>query len=157
MNDIKPVLLDAFEKECKNIMGNALNMYQRLATGTAVYPGQGTPLGLCYVALKGAGEAGEFAEHVGKAMRDDSFMDHIETHKPTGENPGEGDCHTFSGNVLTEERRELLIKEIGDQLWYLAAKCSELDITLSEAALINVHKLRDRQQRGTLRGSGDNR
>ncbi len=152
MNDIKPVLLDAFEKECKNIMGNALNMYQRLATGTAVYPGQGTPLGLCYVALKGAGEAGEFAEHVGKAMRDDDFIEHLEHHD------GDGWSHdTFGGGNLTPERRELLIKEIGDQLWYLAAKCNELNVSLAEAALINVHKLRDRQQRGTLRGSGDNR
>jgi len=135
MNDIKPVLLEAFEKECKSF-SNALNLYQRLATGTAIYPGQGSPLGLIYVALKGAGEAGEFAEHVGKAMRDDGFA---------------GD------EILTPERRALLIKEIGDELWYLAAKCNELDTTLSEAALINVNKLRDRQTRGTLRGSGDNR
>jgi len=135
MKDIKPVLLEAFEKECKGF-SNALNLYQRLATGTAIYPGQGSPLGLIYVALKGAGEAGEFAEHVGKAMRDDGFA-------------GDGE--------LTPERRALLIKEIGDELWYLAAKCNELDITLSEAALINVNKLRDRQTRGTLRGSGDDR
>lgn len=148
MNDIKPALLEAFEKECKGF-SNALNLYQRLATGTAIYPGQGTPLGLIYVALKGAGEAGEFAEHVGKAMRDDNFV---------GEETPCQDLELQSrSHQLTPERRALLIKEIGDQLWYLAAKCNELDITLSEAALINVKKLRDRQTRGTLRGSGDNR
>ena len=152
MNDIKPVLLEAFEKECKGF-SNALNLYQRLATGTAIYPRQGTPLGLIYVALKGAGEAGEFAEHVGKAMRDDGLIDHLESHKSLED----GEHHTFGGNALCDDRRALLIKEIGDQLWYLAAKCNELDITLSEAALINVKKLRDRQTRGTLRGSGDNR
>ena len=144
MNDIKPVLLEAFEKECKSF-SNALNLYQRLATGTAIYPGQGSPLGLIYVALKGAGEAGEFAEHVGKAMRDDGFI--------TMEDVDE----EITDGQLTPERRALLIKEIGDELWYLAAKCNELDITLSEAALINVNKLRDRQTRGTLRGSGDDR
>ena len=144
MNDIKPVLLEAFEKECKSF-SNALNLYQRLATGTAIYPGQGSPLGLIYVALKGAGEAGEFAEHVGKAMRDDGFI--------TMEDVDE----EITDGQLTPERRALLIKEIGDELWYLAAKCNELDVTLSEAALINVNKLRDRQTRGTLRGSGDNR
>ena len=144
MNDIKPVLLEAFEKECKSF-SNALNLYQRLATGTAIYPGQGSPLGLIYVALKGAGEAGEFAEHVGKAMRDDGFI--------TMEDVDE----EITDGQLTPERRALLIKEIGDELWYLAAKCNELDITLSEAALINVNKLRDRQTRGILRGSGDNR
>lgn len=136
---------------------NALNMYQTLATGTAVYPGQGTPLGLVYVALKGAGEAGEFAEHVGKAMRDDGLIDHLETHEASGENIGEGDCHTFSGHVLTEERKTLLIKELGDRLWYISAACSELGITLADAASINVQKLKDRQERGVLRGSGDER
>ena len=144
MNDIKPVLLEAFEKECKSF-SNALNLYQRLATGTAIYPGQGSPLGLIYVALKCAGEAGEFAEHVGKAMRDDGLIDVY---------GGTGD---YAPGELTPECRALLIKEIGDELWYLAAKCNELDVTLSEAALINVNKLRDRQTRGTLRGSGDNR
>ena len=29
-----------------------LNSYQRLATSTAIYPGQGTALGLAYCALK---------------------------------------------------------------------------------------------------------
>lgn len=110
--------------------------YQHAATKSAIYPGRGTALGLAYVALKGAGEAGEFAEHVGKAMRDDSLME-------TGE--------------LTDERRMALIKEVGDQLWYLAAKCNELGITLNEAAVINLRKLADRQARGVQRGSGDNR
>ena len=148
MKDIKPVLLEAFEKECKGF-SNALNLYQRLATGTAIYPEQGSPLGLIYVALKGAGEAGEFAEHVGKAMRDDGFAG--------DETPCQDMELQSRAHQLTPERRALLIKEIGDELWYLAAKCNELDITLSEAALINVNKLRDRQTRGTLRGSGDNR
>ena len=150
MNNIKQPLLDAFEKEVKqNGYGTSLNMYQRLATGTAIYPGQGTPLGLVYVALKGAGEAGEFAEHVGKAMRDDGLI--------CDETPCQDIELQQRSHQLTSERRELLIKEIGDELWYLAAKCNELDITLAEAALINVLKLKDRQERGTLRGSGDSR
>jgi NTP pyrophosphatase (non-canonical NTP hydrolase) len=126
--------------------GNALNHYQRLATKSAIYPGQGTPLGLAYVALKLNGEAGEFAEHVGKAMRDDGLL--------------EADVRT--GNIgfgadLTPARRLALIKEIGDQLWYLSAACNELGITLSDAALTNLQKLADRTERETLRGSGDDR
>ena len=112
-----------------------LNTYQQIATGTAVYPGQGTPLGLIYCALKMNGEAGEFAEHVGKAMRDDALM----------------------GFGLTPERRTLLVKEVGDVLWYLSAACTELGITLSEAANVNLRKLHDRKTRGALQGSGDNR
>ncbi len=147
MNNIKPDLLAQFAEECAEFPDrNALNMYQTLATGTAVYPGQGTPIGLAYVALKMNGEAGEFAEHVGKAMRDDGLI-HVWDHGGSCELDGK----------LTDERHALLKKEIGDVLWYLSAACNELGITLADAALINVQKLKDRQERGVLRGSGDER
>jgi NTP pyrophosphatase (non-canonical NTP hydrolase) len=130
----------------------ALDEYQRLATRSAIYPGQGTPLGLAYVALKLNGEAGEFAEHVGKAMRDDNFM-------PVRES--EYDMRSFTDasldGELTPSRRELLIKEIGDVLWYLSAACNELGISLSDAAVTNLRKLADRSERGKLQGSGDER
>lgn len=123
----------------------ALDEYQRLATRSAIYPGQGTPLGLAYVALKMNGEAGEFAEHVGKAMRDDDLM-----------NNSDG-VFTVDYAELKPERRELLIKEIGDVLWYLSAACNELGISLSDAAATNLRKLADRSERGKLQGSGDER
>lgn len=113
-----------------------IDVYQSIATRSAFYPGKGTPLGLVYVALKMNGEAGEFAEHVGKTMRDDALMEEKQ---------------------LTMARRELLIKEVGDVLWDLAAACNELGITLSEAAHANLMKIKDRGERGTLQGSGDNR
>lgn len=127
-----------------------LDTYQRIATKSAIYPGQGTPLGLAYVALKLNGEAGEFAEHVGKAMRDDDLMcGHFAEAEPN--------VFELRDNTLTPERRELIIKEIGDVLWYLSAACNELGISLSEAATINLEKLCDRAERNALRGSGDNR
>jgi NTP pyrophosphatase (non-canonical NTP hydrolase) len=125
-------------------------LYQQTATQSAVYPGQGTPLGLAYVALKLNGEAGELAEHVGKAARDEGFFeffgyaDFVETGNPLGAS-------------LAPERRELLIKEVGDVLWYLSAACNELGISLSAAAITNLEKLADRQERNVLRGSGDER
>lgn len=128
---------------------NALDEYQRLATKTAIYPGHGTPIGLMYVSLKGAGEAGEFSEHVGKAMRDDSFVSILQI--------SEGNTASVKFNSLTDERREKLILEAGDDLWYLSAKCNELGVTLSEVALLNLQKLNGRTKRGTLGGSGDNR
>ena len=130
---------------------NVLDLYQRFATRSAIYPGQGTPLGLAYVALKMNGEAGEFAEHVGKAMRDDDLI-------PIGGTIGayrHGMAHV--NGALTPERRTLLIKEIGDVLWYLSAACNELNITLSDAALQNLEKLCDRSERNALHGSGDER
>ena len=127
---------------------NALDQYASIATKSAIYPGSGTPLGLAYVALKMNGEAGEFAEHVGKAMRDDKYI-----------GVDEDDYGRFADleSSLTTERRTLLIKEIGDVLWYLSAACNELGISLSDAALVNLEKLYDRTQRNTLQGSGDNR
>jgi NTP pyrophosphatase (non-canonical NTP hydrolase) len=129
---------------------NSLNTYQRIATKSAIYPGQGTPLGLAYVALKLNGEAGEFAEHVGKAMRDDGLItiDFLSQDKTNA---------AIHFEPLTPERRALIIKEIGDVLWYLSAACNELNISLSEAASTNLEKLCDRSERDALRGSGDER
>jgi NTP pyrophosphatase (non-canonical NTP hydrolase) len=122
-----------------------LNDYQRIATKSAIYPGIKSPVGLMYCTLKLNGEAGELAEHVGKAMRDDNF--------------GETDIykrhHTKIG--LTEQRRDLVIKEVGDVLWYLSAICNELGLPLGYVARQNLIKLADRTERDALRGSGDTR
>lgn len=135
----------------------SMDMYQRIATKSAIYPGQGTPLGLVYVALKGCGEAGEFAEHVGKAMRDDNLIQQFPAKGEEKRPSGFVDTFAYASYPMTPERRSKLIKEIGDKLWYLAAMCNELGITLSEVALINLEKLCDRTERDALRGSGDDR
>lgn len=116
---------------------NTFDEYEAAALGLAIYPGRGGALGMMYVALKGAGEAGEFAEHLGKAIRDDGY--------------GTGTTE------LTPERHALLCKEVGDQLWYLAAKANELGTSLSAIAGANIAKLEDRKARGVLGGSGDSR
>lgn len=127
---------------------NALDHYQEIATQSAIYPNQRTPLGLIYVALKLNGEAGELAEHVGKAMRDEDLVPIVH----------EGDdAYSVEFYELLPNRRDLIIKEIGDVLWYLSAACNELGISLSEAAVANLEKLADRTERDALRGSGDER
>lgn len=132
---------------------NVLDIYQETATKSAIYPGQGTPLGLAYVALKMNGEAGEFAEHVGKAMRDDDLLPLIFADVAANRT----EKVAYLDTELFEKRRELLIKEIGDVLWYLSAACNELGIALSDAAFGNLEKLYDRTQRNALSGSGDER
>ena len=124
-----------------------LNEYQKKATKTAIYPGAKTPLGLAYVALKRNGEAGEFAEHVGKAIRDEELFDF--------DVPFLGLEKTLA--VILWDRQQLLMKEIGDVLWYLSAACNELGVNLEEVAQMNLDKLASRQERGQLQGSGDNR
>ena len=123
--------------------------YQKIATKSAIYPWQGTPLGLAYCALKLNGEAGELAEHVGKAMRDDALL-------PIDKFPGSDDVVVLS-KCLEPARKTLIIKEVGDVLWYLSAICNELGITLEAAAASNLQKLFSRTERDKLQGSGDDR
>jgi NTP pyrophosphatase (non-canonical NTP hydrolase) len=99
---------------------------------TAVYPGQNSPYGLVYAALGLNGEAGEVAEQAKKMLRDDF------------------------GN-LTPDRVEKIRKELGDLLWYAAQVATEAGLDLDDVALTNIRKLKDRQERGVLHGSGDDR
>ena len=84
-----------------------------------------------YPAL-GLGEAGEVQNKVKKIFRDD-------------------------GGVLTEARKQAIIKEMGGNLWYLAALAHGMGVSLGEIAFANVNELAGRKIRGTLRGDGDNR
>jgi NTP pyrophosphatase (non-canonical NTP hydrolase) len=106
-----------------------LSEYQRLSRSTAKYPRHEA---LTYPALGLAGEAGEFADHAKKVIRDD-------------------------GGEVTPQRREAMAKELGDVLWYVAQLASELGLELEQVAQENLDKLRSRMERGVLSGSGDER
>lgn len=103
--------------------------YQKLARTTAIYPGRDEG-NYVYPALGLAGESGEICEKIKKAIRDE-------------------------GGRISEERKTLLARELGDVLWYVAALASELKLDLEEIAAANVAKLAGRQQSGRLQGSGD--
>jgi NTP pyrophosphatase (non-canonical NTP hydrolase) len=105
-----------------------LSDYQQRSRATAVYPDAGQ--NLTYPALGLCGEAGEAAEKVKKALRDD-------------------------GGVLTPERRTALAAELGDVLWYVAQLATEAGLELDTIAEENLSKLRSRQERNVLQGSGD--
>jgi NTP pyrophosphatase (non-canonical NTP hydrolase) len=106
-----------------------LSEYQRLSRRTAEYPREAW---LAYPALGLAGESGEVAEQAKKAIRDD-------------------------GGRISDERRSAIAAELGDVLWYVAQIASELGLDLDQIAGANVEKLRSRQRRGVLSGSGDDR
>ena len=105
----------------------SLNEYQKRANTTAIYP-QATAFP--YLATGLASEAGEVAGLVSKGIRGDhmGMVSHVD-----------------------------LMKELGDVLWFVAQFATEMDIDLDDIAVQNLWKLEDRQKRGTLRGSGDNR
>lgn len=103
--------------------------YQACAKATAVYPDDAR---IIYPALGLCGEAGEVAELVKKALRDE-------------------------GGEFSEERRVKLQMEISDCLWYCAQLATDLGLSLEGIAAANLQKLRSRQERGVLGGSGDDR
>ena len=106
-----------------------LNEYQYRARQTAIYPEDKK---VFYPAMGLAGEAGEILNKLKKVWRDNLDLDDPEV-------------------IAT------VLKEAGDCLWYVANLIDDLGYTLGEVALANIHKLEDRQNRGVLGGSGDNR
>jgi len=139
--------------DCEDREGLTFDAYEAEVMPLAFYPGRGTG-SITYTALGLAGEAGEVlekveglglenpakvvvsasrvAEHAKKALRDD-------------------------GEVVTPERREKIVNELGDVLWYAAATAAELGLTLEDVARANIKKLVDRSKRGVLSGEGDKR
>jgi NTP pyrophosphatase (non-canonical NTP hydrolase) len=104
--------------------------YQARAGVTAKYPDVGkNPI---YPTLGLAGETGEVAEKVKKVLRD---------------NGGNFDAPAVAA----------IQKELGDVLWYVARLASELGLDLEQIAADNLAKLADRQARGKLHSSGDER
>ena len=76
------------------------------------------------------GEAGETADKIKKILRD-------------------------KGGIVSDEDRELIVKELGDTLWYVASIARYLKIPLSKVAMGNIDKLESRKKRNKLHGEGD--
>lgn len=74
------------------------------------------------------GESGEIAEKIKKLLRDN-----------------------------TKVEAKDIIKELGDVAFYLTALANYFGSSLEEVLKLNMIKLNDRQERGVLSGSGDNR
>lgn len=74
------------------------------------------------------GESGEIAEKIKKLLRDN-----------------------------TKVEAQDIIKELGDVAFYLTALANYFGSSLEEVLQVNMIKLDDRQERGVLKGNGDNR
>lgn len=107
-----------------------LDDYQRGALRTAAPHDKRNELRHLVLGL--VGESGEIAEKFKKWVRDlDSDESRID--------------------------RADIAGELGDVLWYVAVLADYLDLSLDDIAVANLTKLANRQGRGVLSGSGDNR
>lgn len=115
-----------------------INDYQKKAHETAKYPPcrvectNRTYFGYAYPVLGLAEEAGEVAGKFAKALRDE-----------------DGD--------ISLEKRDEIVKELGDVCWFVAELSTILGVTLEEVMQKNLDKLASRKERGVIGGSGDNR
>ena len=96
-----------------------LDQYQDRTADTAVYPKE---MALIYLSLGLPSEAGEVADQLKKAIRDDGS----------------------DGVALREEREEAILDELGDVLWYVAQLANALNCDLSTVAHRNLAKLQAR-------------
>lgn len=107
-----------------------LNEYQEIAGLTDEITDEQASRGYYYAGL--TGEAGEVADHYKKMIRDDN-------------------------GHYTQQRKDAIIKELGDCLWYIARISFRLGVKLDDVGRINNEKLESRQARGMILGSGDER
>lgn len=89
-----------------------------------------------YLFIGLAGEVGELSSAQAKWIRDNPITTDAE---------------------LWEKKQEMLKKELGDILWFVAGIASNYYWKLEDIAKMNIDKLEDRRQRNVIQGSGDNR
>ena len=99
-----------------------LDMYQKVALTTAIYPREQA---IIYPTLGLTGEAGEVANKVKKIIRDGSDK---------------------NDDSLVSEIKS----EIGDCLWYIAVLANDFNIKLSDIASTNLEKLANRKKNNTI-------
>lgn len=112
-----------------------MNEYQKVALSTDIFNGKASDItDIAFMAqiLGLVGEAGEVAEKLKKIYRDE--------HGKLG--PGDA---------------AEIVKELGDILWYISTLSHYLGYSLEQVAEANMVKLASRQQRGAIKGAGDNR
>ena len=99
--------------------------YQSIIATFAVYPRDNELIAISYLALGLNGEAGEVADEVKKAIRNDGR--------------------------ITPERRARIVDEIGDVLWCITRLAIEFNIPLADVAQANIDKLQKRREANQLK------
>lgn len=104
--------------------------YQKATQEFALYPKKDA---IDYLVLGLASEAGEVAGKLSKLLRGDFTEDQH------------------------QQWAEEMDKEMSDCLWFISQYCNETETSIGALMELNINKLRDRKNRGVIKGSGDNR
>lgn len=127
---------------------NTFDDFQKMALDRSIYPEDAQ---IYYPSMGLTGEVGEVCEKVAEltTLR-------MASHAGQAANQAKKILRDDDGE-LTEARKAAIGKEIGGVLWYCAALATDLGLNLGDIARENAAILADREERGTLRGDGDNR
>lgn len=88
--------------------------------------------GWLYYVLGLGGESGEVLEKIKKLFRD-------------------------KNGVIDDDFKDMVVKELGDVMWYAARLADQFDIKFEDIFTTNIEKLQSRKDRGKLHGEGDER
>lgn len=105
-----------------------LKKYLQFAKTTAVYPNIGN--NWHYPLIGMVGELGELGNKLKKTIRDDN-------------------------DIITEEKRNMCIDEMGDLAWYFVMLCYELKIDPDMVLENNISKLKERVKNNTVHDTGN--
>ncbi|MBO6247713.1 MAG: nucleoside triphosphate pyrophosphohydrolase family protein [Bacteroidales bacterium] len=131
-----------------------LNEYQSAAMATRLPSSDN----FCYMMFGLVEEVGELAGKVSKGIRkgissiglDGEVSAQLEDQDEARAN----DIYFLDG---ADEQLAAIKKELGDVMWMVAGLADEFGWSLEDVCRENLRKLADRQKRGVVDGSGDNR
>lgn len=131
-----------------------LNEYQMAAMATRLPSSDN----FCYMMFGLVEEVGELAGKISKGIRkgissvglDGELSAQLEDQDEARAN----DLYFLDG---ADEQRAAIKKELGDVMWMVAGLADQFGWSLEDICRDNLDKLADRQKRGVIDGSGDNR
>lgn len=59
--------------------------------------------------------------------------------------------------IIPDDKKELLVKELGDVMWFVAELCTLFNVSIEDVMQQNIDKLTSRRERNKIHGSGDER
>jgi len=122
-------------QEYSALVSEASKIYEeasRVATVTLSKEELVKILNVLYTATGLAGEAGEVCNKIKKILRDNN-------------------------SIIDEDVKQKVLGELGGVAWYLTACAMEFGFSVEDVLNYNHQQIKDRLNRGVIKGDGDNR